>query len=138
MVERSVSYDLETYDDLPDGDGQRRGQSPLEAQLQRIMDDEERHAPRWGRIGRYDGASHAAAASAAANVLRKRHGERQAVEGWRFEVRRIEDGTATGLFAQYDPEIVEQGLKEQNDEKYEVYKQQQRERAQRNRQAQTV
>jgi hypothetical protein len=130
-MERSVTYELETYDELPDRDlpASGRGGSPLEVQLQRIMEDPERHAPRWGRIGKYDSQSHGAAANSAANVLRKRHGETQAVEGWRFEVRRIEEGQATGLFVQYDPHVVEPGLKEQNAEKYEEWRDRQREKA---------
>jgi hypothetical protein len=129
-MERSVTYELETYDELPELTRSASGQggSPLEAQLRRIMYDPDRHAPRWGRIGRYDSQSHGAAANSAANVLRKRHGETQAVEGWRFEVRRIEEGQATGLFAQYDPHVIEPGLREQNAEKYEEYKDRQREK----------
>jgi hypothetical protein len=127
LVERNVDYDLEMVDDLPD----TNTNSPLEDQLRRIQYDPERHAPRWGRIGRYDGPSHAAAAGSAANVLRKRHGDTAEVEGWRFETRRIEEGTATGLFAQYNPDRVVPGRREENVERYEEFKQKQREAGQR-------
>lgn len=127
MVERNVDYDLEMVDDLPDS----ATNSPLEDQLRRIQYDPGRYAPRWGRIGRYDGPSHAAAAGSAANVLRKRHGDTPGVEGWRFETRRIDGGDATGLFAQYDPERVVPGEREHNQSRYEEYKQKQREAGQR-------
>lgn len=125
MVDRAVEYDLEVVDDIPD----TNANSPLEDQLRRIQYDPERHAPRWARIGRYFGESHGAAAGSAANTLRKRHGDRQEVEGWRFEVRRIDGGDATGLFAQYDPGRVIPGLREENTEKYEKFKARQRENA---------
>ena len=128
-MERNVEYDLEMVEDLPDTD--YRTNSPLEDQLRRIQYDPSRYAPRWGRIGRYDGPSHAAAAGSAASVLRKRHGDSPDVEGWRFETRRIEEGTATGLFAQYNPERVVPGRREENREKYEEYKDRQRQLGQR-------
>jgi len=126
-MERNASYELEMIDELPD----TATNSPLEDQLRRIQYDPERHAPRWGRIGRYGGPSHAAAAGSAANILRKRHGDTPDVEGWRFETRRIEEGTATGLFAQYNPERIIPGEREKNVERYEEFKQSQREAAQR-------
>lgn len=124
-MERSVEYDLEVVDDIPESSAN----SPLEDQLRRIQYDPERHAPRWARIGRYYGESHAAAAGSAANTLRKRHGSDAEVEGWRFEVRRVDGGDATGLFAQYDPDRVVPGKREENDARYEQFKARQREAA---------
>lgn len=122
-MQRDVDYTLEMFDEIPD----TGSNSPLEDQLRRIQYDAERHAPRWGRIGRYDGASHAAAAGSAKNTLQKRHGDTPDVEGWRFEVRRIEEGQASGLFAQYNPERILPGLREENVKRYEEFKQKQRE-----------
>lgn len=124
-MDRNVDYDLEVVENIP----QSTANSPLEDQLRRIQYDPERHAPRWARIGRYYGESHAAAAGSAANTLRKRHGDSNEVEGWRFEVRRIDGGDSTGLFAQYDPNRVRPGLREANDERYEEFKAKQREAA---------
>lgn len=122
-MNKAATYELEMLDDLPDP----ASNSPLEDQLRRLQYDPERHAPRWGRIGRYDGQSHAAAAGSAANTLRKRHGETPDVEGWRFETRRIEEGTATGLFAQYNPDAIVPGKREENEQRYEEWKARQRE-----------
>ena len=124
MNTRSVSYDLEMHDDLPDRVTAQGAASPLEDQLQVIMWDEDRWAPRWARIGRY---ANAAAAAAAANTLRKRHGDTPEVEGWRFESRRIDGGDASGLFAQYDPDQIVPGRREQNAEQYKAYKKRQAE-----------
>lgn len=125
MAQRDVNYDLEMFDEIPDPGSN----SPLEDQLRRIQYDADRHAPRWGRIGRYDGASHAAAAGSAKNTLQKRHGDTPDVEGWRFEVRRIEEGSASGLFAQYNPDRIIPGKREENGKRYEEFKSKQREAA---------
>ena len=117
---KGVDYELELHDDIPDAARRSStGKSVLETQLAKIMVNPAHHAPRWARIAKY--ANSAAAASAAA-VLRKRHGDTQEVEGWRFETRRIENGQATGLFAQYDAEQIVPGRKEENAEKYSEYK----------------
>lgn len=120
---RDVNYDLEMVDDIP----MPGSNSPLEDQLLRLSGDPQRHAPRWGRIGKYDGNSHAAAAGSAANTLRKRHGDTADIEGWRFETRRINEGNATGLFAQYNPAAIVPGRREENELRYEEWKARQRE-----------
>lgn len=127
---RAVTYDLEMHDELPERVGSTGTNSVLEDQLKRIAGNPQHYAPRWGRIGRY---ANSAAASSAAAVLRKRHGDTAEVEGWRFEVRRIDNGEATGLFAQFDPKAVIPGKREENQVRYEVWKQRQKEA--RNRQA---
>ncbi len=117
---RDVTYDLEVVDDIPERGGPGSGvASPLEDQLAKIADNPDRHHPKWGRIARY---ANAAAASSAANTLRKRHGDTAGVEGWRFEVRRIDNGEASGLFAQYNGDAVIPGRKQLNDERYKEYK----------------
>src|SRR5215472_1707431 len=121
-MDRNVDYEMEDVEDLQESTPNR----PLEDQLRRIQYNPERHAPKWARIGRYFGESHSAAAGSAASTLRKRHGDNPGVEGWRFETRRIENGEASGLFAQYDPGRVEPGLREENDKRYEVFKEKQR------------
>lgn len=120
-MERNVSYDLEVHDDLPARPERHNaeGASVLEDQLKKIVAHPDHHAPRWARIGRY---ANGAAAAAAANTLRKRHGSSPEVEGWRFETRRIENGEATGLFAQYDASKVVPGKAEENAEKYREWK----------------
>lgn len=122
---RNVSYDLEVHDELPERTGNGPGgASVLEDQLKRIAGQPDHHAPRWARIGRY--ANSAAAASACA-VLRKRHGDTQDVEGWRFETRRIDNGEATGLFAQFNPKVVVPGKREANEKRYRDYLNRQKE-----------
>ncbi len=115
-----VTYDLEVLDDIPDKGAFGGGTfSPLEDQLHAIIHNPNHHAPKWARIGRY---ANAAAAAAACNTLRKRHGDTQDVSGWRFETRRIDNGEATGLFAQYDSSKIIPGKREENQVKYEEFK----------------
>ena len=105
---RDVDYTLEIVDDLPDIEVQRR--SPLEDQIDRIVQTPASHG-KYVRIGSYANGS---AASAAANVLRKRHGDKAAVDGLELRVKRTEsDGVPrTGLFVKYDPEQIIPGERE--------------------------
>lgn len=105
---RDVDYTLEIVDDLPDLDVQRR--SPLEDQIEKIITEPRSHG-KFVRIGSYANGS---AASAAANVLRKRHGDKAAVDGFDIRVRRADkDGeTRTGLFIRYNPDAVIPGARE--------------------------
>jgi hypothetical protein len=105
---RDVDYTLEIVDDLPDLDVQRR--SPLEDQIEKIITEPRSHG-KFVRIGSYANGS---AASAAANVLRKRHGDKSAVEGFDIRVRRADkDGEPrTGLFVRFNPDAVIPGARE--------------------------
>ena len=123
MREKNVNYELVVEDDLPGGE-QPLPYSPLEDQLVEVMAKQDLWAPKWVRIGKYQNQ---AAASAAANLLRKRHGDVEAVEGWRFECRRIDGGENTGLFVQYDPNVIIPGKKEENRAKYQEWKKRQAE-----------
>jgi hypothetical protein len=120
-------------DELP-GRASSVGASPLEDQLRKIKDNPSHHAPKWGRIGRY---ANSAAASATANHLRRRHCGEGGVhtEGWRFETRRIDEGEASGLFAQYNPKEIQPGLREVNDKAYDAFKKRQTEAAKERRHA---
>lgn len=106
---RDVDYTLEIVDDLPDLAVQRR--SPLEDQIEKIIAEPRSHG-KYVRIGSYANGS---AASAAANVLRKRHGDRAAVDGFEVRVKRTDtDGQPrTGLFVKYDPKQIIEGEREQ-------------------------
>lgn len=97
----------------------------MEDQLADIVDNSEYHYPLWARIGKYTSAEHVAAAGAAASILRRRHGDDETVEGWRFETRRIDNGVASGLFAQYNPGAVQPGKAEQNKVVYEAWRRRQ-------------
>lgn len=110
---RDVNYTLEIVDDLPEAEIQRR--SPLEDQLDKIVDTPAAHG-KWVRIASYANGS---AASAAANVLRKRHGDKEAVEGWTVRTKRAdEDGEVrTGLFVRFNPEGVVAGAREDFDQR---------------------
>lgn len=121
---RNVQYGTKIVEDLPD-QAPSVGASPLEDQLQDIYDNPEYHAPKWAGIAEYSSAEHVAAASAAAGILRRRHGDDQSVEGWRFETRRINGGEASGLFAQYDPKAIVPGKAEENSVKYEQWRKRQ-------------
>jgi hypothetical protein len=105
---RDVDYTLEIVDDLPDLDVQRR--SPLEDQIEKIVLEPRSHG-KFVRIGSYANGS---AASAAANVLRKRHGDKASVDGFDIRVRRADkDGEPrTGLFVRYNPEAIVEGGRE--------------------------
>ena len=109
---RNVNYTLVVVDDLPEVEVTRR--SSLEDNIDKILAaDAEGKLDRtkFCRIGSYFNGS---AASAAANVLRKRHGDRITVDGFAFQTKRAdEDGEIrTGLFVKYDPEQIVEGEKE--------------------------
>lgn len=105
---RDVDYTLEIVDDLPDLDVQRR--SPLEDQIEKIITEPRSHG-KFVRIGSYANGS---AASAAANVLRKRHGDKSSVDGFDIRVRRADkDGEPrTGLFVRFNPDAIIPGARE--------------------------
>lgn len=111
---RDVDYTLEIVDDLPDVDLTRR--SALEDQIDKIVATEEAHG-RFVRIGSYANGS---AASAAANVLRKRHGDKAAVDGFTVKPARITGPNGeprTGLFVKFDPESIIPGERERFNER---------------------
>jgi hypothetical protein len=124
MAARSVNYETTLVDSLPE-QAPSAGASPLEDQLELIAGNEEYHAPMWARIAKYSSAEHVAAAGAAASILRRRHGEDATVEGWRFETRRVDEGSASGLFAQYSPTLIVPGKAQENEAKYEAWRQRQ-------------
>lgn len=105
---RDVDYTLEIVDDLPDIEVTRR--SALEDQIDKIVAEERAHG-KFVRIGSYANGS---AASAAANVLRKRHGDKIAVDGFEVRTKRTDkDGQPrTGLFVKYDPAQIVTGERE--------------------------
>lgn len=112
---RDVDYTLEIVDDLPDMEVQRR--SPLTDQLERIVATPDSHG-KFVRIASYANAS---AASAAANVLRQKHGKTESVDGWTIRPKRSdrtdpETGAIeprTGLFVRYNPDAIVPGAKEE-------------------------
>jgi hypothetical protein len=110
---RDVDYTLEIVDDLPDLEVQRR--SPLEDQIKRIIDTPESHN-RFVRIASYANGS---AASAAANQLRKRHGDKEAVDGYTVRTKRLatEDDAEprTGLFVRFNPDAIVPGARDEFD-----------------------
>lgn len=118
---RNVEYGTQLVSELPE-QMPSVGPSPLEDQLQNIIDNSNYHAPRWARIGKYSSAEHVAAAGSAASILRRKHGDKPDVEGWRFETRRVDEGEASGLFAQYDPKAIVPGKAEENKVKYEQWR----------------
>ena len=126
MPSRSVDYATSIVSELPDATPSA-GPSPLEDQLADIVANREYHYPLWARIAKYSSAEHVAAAGAAANILRRRHGEDESVEGWRFETRRVDNGAASGLFAQYNPAEIVPGKAEQNQAVYEAWRRRQAE-----------
>ena len=99
---RDVDYTLEIVDDLPERASANRTR-PLEDQLAKIKENE-KAVGKWVRIGNYTVGS---AATAAANVLRQRHGDKPAVEGWDFRTVRTDtnedEPPRTGLYARFDP-----------------------------------
>lgn len=110
-------HDLEVVDELPP-DHSHVLRTPLESQLSRILHDPERHAPKWGRIAKYTSKDHGAVANSTVNNLRQRHGDDESVEGWRFERRRVDNGEATAVFAQYNGAAIIPGKKEANEKRY--------------------
>jgi hypothetical protein len=128
MSSRAVDYATAIVAELPEATPSA-GPSPLEDQLQEIIDNSEYHAPLWARIAKYSSAEHVAAAGAAANILRRRHGDDESVEGWRFETRRVDNGMASGLFAQFSPNAIMPGKADENKIVYEAWRQRQAEAA---------
>lgn len=115
---RSVNYTLEVVDDLPEPQTVRR--SPLEDALDAIKANDQFHG-KWVKIGEYENGT---ASSAAANVLRQRHGGSSAVEGWTIQSKRFDkeqaDGSKvpmTGLFARYTPDQIVDGARAEWDRK---------------------
>jgi hypothetical protein len=111
---RDVEYTLEIVDDLPDLDTNRR--KPLTDQIEKIVATPESH----GKFVRMASYANASAASAAANGLRQKYGDKEAVLGWKFVPRRVDDITVqkngqdvtearTVLFVRYTPEAVVEG-----------------------------
>lgn len=123
MPAGTVDYELQVHDELPPATATQGG-SVLEDQLKRIKFNAELHHPKWARIGRYNNAP---AAASAKMTLQRRHGSSPEVEGWRFETRRIDNGEATGLFAQYNGEWIVPGKREENTARYQEYKERQAE-----------
>lgn len=104
---RDVDYTLEVLDgDLPEMEVTRKSQ--LEDQLEKVVANADFHG-KWVRIGSYANGS---AGTAAANVLRKRHGKDKTIEGWTFKPKRMDDDR-TGLWVKYEPAAVIAGAKEQ-------------------------
>lgn len=102
---RDVDYTLDVLDgDIPDSEIVRR--SPLEDQLDKVKGNAEYHG-KWVRIGSYANGS---AATAAANVLRKRHGDVAAVEGWSVKPKRSEDDR-TFLYVKFEPGAIVEGAR---------------------------
>lgn len=124
MTPRDASYVLEIVDDIPQRTIEK---SPLEPTLEKIAADYEaqkaagNEKPITAIIALYGKPS---ACTAAANVLRQRHGT-QDVEGWRFETRHVdrkdpetgEEVTKTALFVNYDPTKMVPGGREAWDKK---------------------
>ena len=104
---RDVNYTLEIVDDLPELEVARR--SPLEDQIAKIVDTDEAHG-RFVRIASYANGS---AASAAANQLRKRHGDTESVDGFTIRTKREMDDNGgeprTGLFVRFNPNAIVPG-----------------------------
>lgn len=100
--EKNVKYEIKPLDgELPERPTRN---SQLEDNLKVVA---ESHAKTWAMIAAYRAGS---AATAAANTLRKRHGQPEA-EGWEFKTRRVqvEGEERTGLFAYFDNERVVEG-----------------------------
>lgn len=111
-----VNYTLEIVDELPEGGRPGGfGQSPLEVQLNKVREAVQADpsvAGKWMLIGRYGKPT---AGSAAANVLRIRHGRDISVEGYEFAVRPIDGGENRGLFVRYDPSRIVDGAKAEHE-----------------------
>lgn len=103
MKEKDVKYERLVVDDLPERPP--RG-SQLEDALKEIVADTAIHG-KYVCIAQY---AQPTAATAAANVSRKRHGSPEAY-GWWFGTRKVTvDGEErTGLFVSYDPSRVKDG-----------------------------
>src|SRR5262245_25541629 len=81
IAEKDVKYELMEVDELPD---RPPVQSQLEVQLETIKSDRTKHKKAFC-ISQY---AQATAATAAANILRKRHGWPE-VAGWTFATRKV-------------------------------------------------
>lgn len=88
------------------------GNRIFEPMLQEVRETVEKEAPdnenvyqEWFSLGEY---SNATACSAAANFLRKKHGDRVEVKGWAFKPLRVDENTSV-LFVRHDPTAVKKG-----------------------------
>ena len=112
---RDVRYEINVHDKLPSGGSVGSRPSAIEDNLTAIVAEHEagQHRGKWRMIASYRVAS---AAGAAANILRRRHGDSVDVEGWEFATARDEtpgeNGAVEvrrGLFARYEPEKIVAG-----------------------------
>jgi len=108
---RDVDYTVEVWGDLPESSTER--QKRHETSLVQVIEKRPLTSdgrPAWVLIAKYNdnGASTAAAA-----VLRRRHGPPEA-RGWEFAVRKIAPGKK-GLFAKYDPDGIVKGAFEKHE-----------------------
>jgi hypothetical protein len=109
---RDVDYTLEVVDDLPEIVITRR--SPLTEAIDGIVESDSQGTldrSKFTRIGSYANGS---AASAAANVLRKKYGDKIGVSGFEIRAKSTDkDGARrTGLFVKYDPSLIVPGERE--------------------------
>lgn len=99
-AERKVQYGLlEEVEELPD---RAQKDSPIQQLLAQIKADTEKHG-KWIGIARYENKT---AATAAANVERRRRGQDGTISGWEFATRSVDEGKAALLFVRYDPSKV--------------------------------
>jgi hypothetical protein len=106
--DKNVDYTLEMVDELPPKmDGDKGRSSVLTKQLETIAGTEA-YIGKWVRIAKYDNSG---GAQGAAGNLRARYGKDSTIEGWDFQVRRVDEGAMHGLFACFDPNRVVEGAK---------------------------
>lgn len=108
IKEKNVKYETLVMDDLPERPP--RG-SQIEEKLAEIKADTAARG-KYACIAQYGQPT---AATAAANILRKRHGKPE-VAGWWFGTRKVklegESEERTGLFVSYDPSRIVAGAAE--------------------------
>lgn len=114
--EKDVKYETIVVDDLPE-------RPPRGSQIEEKLAEIKANTALNGKYACIAQYAQPTAATAAANILRKRHGKPGA-NGWWFGTRKVkvpgEDTERTGLFVSYDPtKIVEGELAKHEAEKAE-------------------
>lgn len=111
MKEKDVKYEIIVVEDLPERPARN---SQIEEKLAEVQGD-------TALVGKYVCIAQYAqqtAATAAANILRKRHGQPEA-NGWWFGTRKVkvngEDTERAGLFVSFDPRRVVAGEREKHE-----------------------
>lgn len=121
--EKDVNYGFTPVEALPEPDSTGGARSRVQELVAQVKEAVEAGSVKPGQpvvVARYGAPT---AASAAANVLRKKFGDDAKPYGFTFAVRKVKDGddVRRGLFVQYDPSAIVAGEAAKQDAKWRAH-----------------